>query len=197
MTSVWPTPSPRDESGAIGVGTIIGVALLALLVYLLLAAAETDTTHYGVVPVPSTAQVELPGGETDVYYAEAIRPGAGISLVTPEDLSYSISGAPGQDVSSASRGGDPEETNGGMTRLIGAVSVPEDGLYTIKVTSDLAAQRISPQLTFGQSPSQAVRERFEGAVDALKGPAGFALVALLVVLFLLPRFRRAAARRED
>lgn len=187
----------KTQTGAIAVGTLIGVALLALFAYLLLGAAEGDTAHYGRVPVPSTTSIELPEGETDVYYAEAVDPSAGVSLTVPEDLEYTITDAAGQAVSVASRGGDPEESDGGTARLIGAVDAPADGTYTVTVTSDTAAQRGSAQLTFGQSPFGAVRERFEGVVDALRGPAGVAVAALLVVLFLLPRFQRALARRSQ
>lgn len=143
--------------------------------------------------MPSTASVELPKGETDIYYAEAIQAEDGIALATPEDLEYSITDAAGVSVRVDSRGGEPEQTEDGMTRVIGAVFAPADGLYAVKVTSAMAVQRISPEITFGQSPFQAVSERFENVIDTLKGPSGVALLALLIVLFLLPHFRRALA----
>ena len=182
-----------SESGAIGAGTLIGVALLALAVYLLLGAAEGDSAHYGSAPVPSTSQVELPEGETDVYYAEGVEPDAGVSLAVPQDLDYSITDSAGQTVDVSFRGAEPEETDGGMARLIGSVSAPADGIYTVEVASNEAVQRIRPAITFGQSPLEAIQARFDDVVEALKGPAGIAVVALLVVLFLLPRFRRALA----
>lgn len=188
-----PNSNRTSESGAIGVGTLIGVALLVLAVYLLLGAAEADTAHYGRVPVPSISQVELPEGETDVYYAEGIEPDSGVSLAVPLDLDYSITDSAGQAVQVSSRGDDPEETDGGMARLIGSVSAPAEGIYTVKVVSDDAAQRISPTITFGQSPFGAIEARFDEGVEAVKGPAGIVVVALLFVLLLLPRFRRALA----
>ncbi len=192
-----PEIAKSSEAGAIGAGTAIGVALLALVVYLLLGAAEGDTAHYGSVSVPSTSQVELPEGETDVYYAEGIEADAGVSLVVPQDLDYSITDSAGQAVDVSFRGAEPEETDGGMTRLIGSVSAPADGIYTVEVASNEAVQRIRPAITFGQSPLEAIQARFDDVVEALKGPAGIAVVALLVVLFLLPRFRRALASSRN
>ena len=170
---------------------MIGVALLGLVVYLLFAATEGDPAQFGRVAVPGAAQVELPKGETDIFYREGIEPGSAVSLVTPGDLDYVVTDSRDISIETDSRGGDAEEVEGGMTRKVGAVFAPADGVYTVEVKSDEAAQRITPELTFGQSPLQAIEARFEEIVDALKGPVGIVVVAVLFMLFMLPRFRRA------
>ena len=180
-----------SESGAIGAGTVIGLALAGLFVYLLLAATEGDSAHYGRVTMPGTAQIELPEGETDIFYEEGIESDSAVSLATPGDLSYLVLDGNEQSVETDSRGGDAEEVEGGMARKVGAVFAPADGVYTVEVESDEAAQRITPELTFGQSPLQAIEARFDEIVDTLKGPVGIVVVAVLFVLFMLPRFRRA------
>ncbi len=185
----------RAESGAIGVGTVIGVALAVLAVYLLIGATEGDSAHYGRAPVPSTTRIELPKGETDVFYAEKRKAAAGDPLSVPGDLDYLITDSAGQGVKVSSRGGDPEETDDGTARVVGAVSAPADGVYTLEVTSNEAAQRVGPELTFGQSPFQAVADRFDKVVEELKGPTGIVVAIVLLVLFLLPSFQRAARRR--
>ena len=187
----------RSESGAIGAGTAIGVALLGVFVYLVLAATEGDPAHYGTVTVPGTAQIELPEGETDIFYREGIESGSAVSLVTPDDLDYTVTDSSDISVETDSRGGDPEEVEGGETRKVGAVFAPADGVYTVEVESDEAAQRITPELTFGQSPLQAIEARFEEIVDALKGPLGIVVVAILFVLFMLPRLRRSLRRSNQ
>ena len=141
--------------------------------------------------MPGSAQIELPEGETDIFYREGIESGSAVSLVSPEDLDYNVTDSSDISVETDSRGGDPEEVEGGVLRKVGAVFAPADGVYTVEVESDEAAQRITPELTFGQSPLQAIEARFEDIVDALKGPLGIVVVAALFVLFMLPRLRRA------
>jgi len=55
-------------------------------------------------------------------------------------------------------------------------------------------QRIEPAVTFGQGPFAAIKHRLDDVLDALKGPIGIAVVVVLLVLFLWPRFKLARRR---
>ena len=184
----------RVEEGAISVSALIGIALVLFVGYLLLAAFEGDSAQFGSVPVPGKEQVELPKGDVDIYYSEKVDPDAGVPLITPDDLQYTVTGPDGQGVTVNSRGDDAESTGDGMTRLIGSLQAPEDGLYTVATESPQAAQRIAPAVTFGQGPFAAVGQRFGDVVDALRGPLGIVVLVVLVILFLLPRWRLARRR---
>ncbi len=173
------------------VGALIGAALIALAAYILLAAAHADTASYGVVAIPGRATVELPKGESNIYYREGIDAGSGVSLVPPGDLQFSLSWPGGQSLRVDSRGGEPESVDGGTAQLIAAVDAPEKGPFVISADSTAAAQRIAPALTFGQSPWRAIRARAVSVWDSLRGPLGVAVVGVLVVLALLPSLRRA------
>ena len=184
----------RVEEGAISVSALIGIALVLFVGYLLLAAFEGDSAQFGSVAVPGREQVELPKGDVDIYYSEKVDPDAGVPLITPDDLQYTVTGPDGQGVTVNSRGDDAESTGDGMTRLIGSLQAPEDGLYTVTTESSQAAQRIAPAVTFGQGPFAAVGQRFGDVVDALRGPLGIVVLVVLVILFLLPRWRLARRR---
>ena len=184
----------RVEEGAISVSALIGIALVLFVGYLLLAAFEGDSAQFGSVAVPGREQVELPEGDVDIYYSEKVDPDAGVPLITPDDLQYTVTGPEGQGVTVNSRGDDAESTGDGMTRLIGSLQAPEDGLYTVTTESSHAAQRIAPAVTFGQGPFAAVGQRFGDVVDALRGPLGIVVRVVLVILFLLPRWRLARRR---
>jgi len=184
----------RGEAGAVRASTVVLAALVLFFGYLLLAAFEGDTAEFGKVPVPGTEQVELPEGDVDIYYAESINPDAGVPLIVPDDLQYAVTGPNGEDVTINSRGDDAKSTGDGLTRLIGSLNAPADGSYTVATESSQAAQRTKPAVTFGQGPYAAIGKRFGDVVDALRGPAGIALAVVLLVLFLLPRYR--AARRR-
>ena len=184
----------RLEEGAISVSALIGIALVLFVGYLLLAAFEGDSAQFGSVAVPGREQVELPKGDVDIYYSEKVDPDAGVPLITPDDLQYTVTGPEGQGVTVNSRGDDAESTGDGMTRLIGSLQAPEDGLYTVTTESSQAAQRIAPAVTFGQGPFAAVGQRFGDVVDALRGPLGIVVLVVLVILFLLPRWRLARRR---
>lgn len=185
----------RAEAGFVGAGTVILVALIGFLAYLLLAAFEADPAKFGRVPVPSSgAPVDLPEGGSDVYYAEAVEPDADPPLSVPAGLEFTIVGPDGQGVDSDLRGGDPKEVEGGAARPIGIVYAPGAATYGVTVDSDDPG-RSGPELTFGQSPLQAVESRFDSVVDELDGPTGIALAAALALLMLAPRVQRALSRR--
>jgi hypothetical protein len=184
------------ERGAIGAGTVVLLGVLGLIVYLLLAVFEGDTAQFGAVSVPSKGQVvELPKGDIDVYYAEKVDPDAGVPLVVPDDLKYVVVGSDGQNVAIRSRGDEAKSTGDGMTRLIGSLRTPAEGRYAVTSTSSQAGQRVSPKLTFGQGPFAAIGQRFKDVVDALRGPLGIVVLAVLVFLFMLPRWRVARRRQ--
>lgn len=177
---------------------MIAVAIGVFFVYLLLGAFEGDSDSFGEVPIPSTTSVELQGGEVDLFYAEQVQGSQeSPSLAVPPDLGYTITAMNGESVRIDTRGGDVETTDSGVARVVAAAFVPDDGTYSVRVTSDEAARRSAPALTFGQSPFQAVAERFDGVVDELNGPTGIAAAAALGLLFLLPMLRRAAIRARD
>ncbi len=164
-----------SESGVISVSAVIGIALLALVVYLLLAALNGDSDYYGSVPVPSDeAPVELPKGEVDIFLAVAGDPEKLSDITVPEDLTLAIAPVGGEEIRTDDRNGDTEETDDGVTKAIGAVSGPEEGTYLVTVSTDAASPALS--ITFGLSPVGAVKERFDGVVDWLNGPRGIAVL---------------------
>ena len=79
-------------------GTLVVVALFAFGVYLLLGVSEGDPDHYGEVPIPGSATVELPDGEIDVFYAEGLDPSSDVTLSAPDDLEYSIAAEDGESI---------------------------------------------------------------------------------------------------
>lgn len=183
------------ERGAISAGAVILLGLLGLGVYLLLAVFEGDTAQFGSVAVPGKKQVDLPKGDIDVYYAEQVDPDAGVPLVVPDDLRYTVTDADGLAVQVRSRGAEAESTEDGMTRLVGSLRAPADGLYTVTTESTQAGQRIAPAVTFGQGPFAAIGHRFGDVLDALRGPLGIVVLAVLVILFMLPRWQLARRRQ--
>lgn len=184
----------RDERGLISAGSLVLIGLLLLGGYLLLAAFEGDSAQFGSAPVPGKQQIELPKGDVDIYYAEKIDPEAGVPLIVPDDLQYTVTAPGGTSVQVDSRGDEAESTGDGMARLIGAMNVPEKGSYTVTTESSQSAQRIQPAVTFGQGPFAAIGHRFDDVVDSLKGPLGIFLLIVLVGLFLLPRIQSARRR---
>jgi hypothetical protein len=187
----------RSQSGAVTPGTVIALAFVGLVVWIFLAAFEADTAHHGKVPIPSTElPVELPEGEVGVYYAEGIPADDAEQLTLPEGLAFTITDEEGNSVRSDSRGGDPEGTDDGAARVIGSAFVPADGTYLVTVEGAVA-DRIKPELTFGQSPLQAIGDRFEEVVDDLKGPTGIIVAVCIVILLMLPAVKRQLDRRES
>ncbi len=174
--------------------TLILIGLGLFFGYLLLAAFSGDTAQFGSVPVPGKEQVELPKGDVDIYYAEGVDPDAGIPLLVPEDLQYTVVGPDGNAVQIQSRGASAKSTGDGLARLIGYIKAPEKGSYTVTTESSQTLQRINPSVTFGQGPLASVLQRFKDVVEALKGPLGIALVVVLIILALMPRIRQAQRR---
>jgi len=66
----------------------------------------------------------------------------------------------------------------------------------VTTESTQAGQRISPEVTFGQGPFAAIGQRFSDVVDTLRGPVGIVVLAVLVFLFLLPRWQLARRRQS-
>lgn len=90
-----------SESGLISVSAVVGIAFAALVVYLLLAALDGDSTHYGKVPIPSeNVPIELPSGETDIYLAETGTQQELGNVEVPDDLQYTFTGENGDVVRS-------------------------------------------------------------------------------------------------
>jgi hypothetical protein len=179
-----------SESGAIGIGTLFSFAIAVLAVYLLVGATQADTAHFGSAPVPGTASLQLSKGETEIYYATAT--GTGTPFVVPTDLNVQISDSVGTALEVDARGDSPKDTDTGKTELIASVSIPADGTYAVTTTGAPAQGTASPEITFGQSPFSAVKDRASNVVDVLIGPVGIAVLALLALLFLYSRVRAAA-----
>lgn len=187
--------SSGSESGFISVSGVLGIAFLALIAYLLLAALNADTSHYGAINLPAQNQpIELPEGETDVYLAQEGNPDQLGELQNPDDLSLSIVQEQGDPVRIDDRAGETENTDDGTTKPIAAVIAPQEGTYL--VTASVApGERVSaPSLTFGLSPLGAVEQRFNDLVDELNGPKGIVVLAALVLIFFAPRIARALER---
>lgn len=184
-----------SESGLISVSAVLGIAFLALIGYLLVAALDADSDHYGSVPVPSSdVAIELPQGETDVFLAErGDREQLG-DVAVPADLKFTVLPEQGDPVRIDERDGATKETDDGVSRIIGAVFAPQEGTYLVSVSTDEAGQLSAPILTFGLSPLGAVVHRFNEVVDELSGTTGIVVLAALVALLLAPRVGRALRR---
>lgn len=183
-----------SESGFISVSAVIGIAVVGLGVYLLVAAFQGDPASYGSVPVPSQQQgIELDRGEVDVSFAEQVDTG---SLALPEDLSYAVRTADGEVLEPSSRSGGSEDSDAGAAQVIGAIDVPGDGTYYVTAETSSAAARAQPALAFGLSPTGAVRARFDDVVDELSGPTGIIVLVALGLLFLVPQAHTAYKRRQ-
>ncbi len=186
----------NSESGLISVSAVLGIAFLALIVYLLLAALDADTDYYGSVAIPSeNVAIELPKGETDLYISEKGDPDKLGDLDVPADLTFTFTPPDGGDpVRVDDREADTEDTDGGVTKEIAALQVPQEGTYLVSVSSNSAGTLSQPRLTFGLSPLGAVTHRFEDVVDELKGPTGIIVLIALGALMLAPRISRAMER---
>jgi hypothetical protein len=185
--------SLSSDSGFIGVGTVIAIALAAFAIALLVAAFEGNPTYYGSVSIPSQrTAIQLDNGDVDVSYAAQVDADA---LTVPQDLSFVVRSADGEVVEASSRSGQAEDSDAGPAELIASVDVPEDGIYFVDVQGTAPAGA-EPALAFGLSPTGAVRVRFDDVVDELKGPTGVIVLAALVALFLIPRVQVAIKRRN-
>lgn len=180
----------RSESGAIGISALIGIAIAGLAVYLLLGATKADTAHYGSVPVPGAGAIELPKGEAQIYYAVA----TGVPFATPTNLNFQLVDGAGNPLKTDFRGDQPQKTDTGMTQLVGSVSVPADGTYSVTTTGTPANGAVKPMITFGESPFGAIKDRFSNVVDSLIGPTGVLVLIVLGLLFVFTRFRSAMLR---
>jgi len=198
MRATSPRTQPtrtQSESGLISVSAALGIAFVALIVYLLLGALNGDSDHYGRVTIPSqNVAVELPSGETDLYLAVKGNPDRLGDLVVPSDFEFSVTDLAGDAVRVDGRNGETEKTDAGVSKLIAAVLAPAEGTYLVSASGDSTGQLPSAQLTFGLSPIGAVAERFEDVLDALKGPTGIVVVVALGALLVAPRLERAIKR---
>ena len=191
------TQPPRNpsESGLISVSAVLGIAFVALIVYLLLGALDGDSDHYGRVAIPSeNVAVELPSGETDLYLAVKGNPERLGNLVVPAGFKFAVTSPVGETVRVDGRNGETEQTDDGISKLVAAVIVPREGTYLVSASTESTGQLPAAQLTFGLSPLGAVVERFEDVLDALKGPAGIVAVIVLGALLMAPRLERAIKR---
>jgi len=186
-----------DEGGFISAGAAIGIALIALIVYIVAAGFSGATDQFGSVPVPSKSSVELPKGTVDVYYAEGVDPDSGIALVVPADLKYTVTDPEGNFVQVDTRGGeDAKDTDNGLAMLVGELDAPAEGTYTVESDSTDAQQRITPALTFGEGPFAAMKDRLDDVISSLKGPIGILVLLVIVMLIFIPRYRRAQQKQN-
>lgn len=184
-----------SESGLISVSAVLAIAFLALIVYLLVAALDADSDHYGSVAIPSQGvAIELPRGEVDLYLAERGDPDELSNLTAPADLTFTITPEQGDPVRIDDRDGETKQTDDGITKLIAAVITEQEGTYLVSAQTDAAGQLSAPMLTFGLSPLGAVVHRFNDVVDELEGPTGIVVLIALAALLLAPRFGRALRR---
>ncbi len=188
----------RSESGLVSVSAVLGVAFVALIVYLLLGALNGDSDHFGEVPIPSqNVAIELPEGETDLYYAVKGDPDRLADVAVPADLKFSVVPEQGDAVRVDDRDGDVEKTDDGVSKLIAAVIAPQGGTYLVSAagaTTAVAGRSPSAELTLGLSPLGAVVDRFEDVVDELDGPTGIVVLVALGMLLVAPRAERALRR---
>ena len=186
-----------DESGFIGAGTAVALAVVAVAVYIVLAAFNSNTAEYGSVSIPGQGTVELPEGGVDVYYAEGVDPSSDIPLIVPADLDYTVSDPDDLSVRIDTRGGqDAEETDGGKALLIGELQAPVEGTYTVRSKSNDVQQRITPALTFGAGPFAAMGKRAESVLNTLLGPIGVLVLLVIVILIFVRRYGDAKQRHR-
>ncbi len=186
----------NDEGGFISASLAIGIALVALIIYIVSAGFSGATDQFGSVPVPGKSTIELPKGTIDIYYAEGTDPDAGIDLVVPSDLKYTVFDPPNTYVHVEIRGGEgSKETDNGLATVIGEMKTPFEGTYTIESESNDAQQRITPALTFGEGKFDAIKDRLDDVIDTLKGPVGILALLVIVILIFIPRYRRARQKR--
>ncbi len=177
-----------SESGAVAPGTVIYAAIAALVVYLLLGAAQADPAHFGRMPFPGSGSIELNKGEIQVYYAED---NDSASFALPDNVNFGVSDSAGTAFKTNVRGADPKSNGSGTAELVGSVSVPEDGVYTVTSGGTPPQGAVSPELTFGESSFGAIKDRFRSVLDSLIGPTGVLVLALFVLLSMYPRMRQA------
>ena len=187
----------RDERGLVSAGGAGPDRRPAARRYLLLAAFEGDSAQFGSVPIPGKEQVELPKGDVDIYYFEKVNPDAGVTLIVPSDLIV-LGDRLGRrqrrrSTPVATRRSRPARE---WRELIGAMDGSRGGRLHRDHQSSQTGQRIEPAVTFGQGPFAAIKHRLDDVLDALKGPIGIAVIVVLLVLFLWPRYK-LARRRES
>jgi len=185
----------RSESGVISVGTVIGLAVVAVAIYIGLAATNADTDHFGRMPVPGNATLELTEGETEIYYAQ--KTVAGAQFTAPDALTYGISDSSGQPIEINPRGEEPKETDGTTTALIASVSIPSDGIYSVEAAGSAPQGAVEPELTFGQGPLNAIADRAKEIAEELIGPLGILIVIGLAVLYWVPRIAQKNKKDAD
>lgn len=186
-----------DEGGFISASAAIGIALVALIIYIVAAGFSGATDQFGSVPVPGKSSIELPKGTIDIYYAEGADPDAGIDLVAPTDLKYTVLHPPNTYIDVTVRGGEgSKETDDGLATVVGEIKTPVEGTYTIDAESDDAQQRITPALTFGEGKFDAIGDRLDDVIDTLKGPVGILALLVIAILIFIPRFRGARRRQS-
>ena len=178
----------RSESGAINAGTAITLALVAAVVYIGLAAVNSDTAYFGEAPVPGTSAIDLDKGGVEIYYAQGTS--AQTSFQRPANLTTTIRDSAGTPLRVDVRGADAKETDTGMTQLIASVQIPADGIYTVETSGTPSAGAVKAELTFGQSPMGAVASRAKDLAEQLIGPLGVLVLIFLGVLYALPRIKR-------
>ena len=186
-----------DERGFISASLAIGIALVALTIYIVSAGFSGATDQFGSVPVPGDTSIELPKGTIDIYYSEGTDPDAGIDLVVPSDLKFRVVHPPNTYVDVTVRGGEgTKETDNGLATVVGEMKTPFEGNYTIQAESDDAQQRITPSLTFGEGKFDAIGDRLDEVIDTLKGPVGILALLVIVILIFIPRYQRAKRKRS-
>lgn len=178
----------RSESGVVAPGTLIGILLVAVIVYIALAVTDADTAHFGAVPVPGTAAISLDKGETEIYYSQTTNAQSPFSK--PDDLGILIRDSAGTLVEPDYRGDKEKETEEGLTQLVAAASIPAESVYTVEVTGSPAAGALKPEVTFGQGPIEAMTARVKEIDEQLLGPVGVLLLVVLAALYLIPRLQR-------
>lgn len=179
----------RSESGATSPGTLIGFGIAAFVVYLLLGATQADSARYGSAPVPSKSSVELKAGDVQVYYRQNTSTGS--PFTQPDNLSFGVADGQGNPLKTTVRGADPKESDGETSELIGSVSVPDDGVYSVIAGGAPVSGTVSPEVTFGESPFGAIKDRFKDSVDSLKGSTGVLVAVVVIMILLYPRIRQA------
>jgi hypothetical protein len=186
----------RSERGAITSGMVIGLALAVVAGYILLGFTGGDPDRHGRLPVPANTVLELPGGESKVYFIQGT---ASTEAGLPADLNITVRppDALAEPVRIEPRSEQPDVRDGESIELIGAVNPEEEGSFEVTVTSQELGGRVAPQVAFGQSAIGAIGERLDSVVDRLLGPLGIAVLALLAAIWFVPRLKLAIARSRE
>ncbi len=185
-----------SEGGAVSVLAMLLIAVAGVCAYALVGVVAPDADRYGRVGIPSSTWIDLPSSETGIGVVASGESGGASAL--PEDIQIKVlDPRTGESLRVDARGDATEISSGQARQQIASVNPPSSGLYRVVVSRDDSRALSQAQVSFGQSPTGAVSDRFSEAWDRMIGPIGLLLLALILLISVRPRFQRLITRRAD